>query len=119
MCRAGAPWRGLPAVGLALRGAGDVVSARPRGRLQPFRPVGLVLVGREPRVASDLPADRRGVAAGHQTDPADAVAVADLDPDGLASLFRQARTCSSHRCDCLCSMVLRPVERLVFSPKER
>ena len=99
MCRAGAPWRGLPAVGLALRGAGDVVSARPRGRLQPFRPVGLVLVGREPRVASDLPADRRGVAAEHQTDPADAGAVADLDPDDLAFLFRQARTCSSHRCD--------------------
>ena len=55
--------------------------------------------GPEPRVASDLPAGRRGVAAEHQTDPADAGAVADLDPDDLAFLFRQARTCSSHRCD--------------------
>ena len=36
MCRAEAPWRGLPAVGLALRGAGDVVSARPRARLLCF-----------------------------------------------------------------------------------
>ena len=102
MCRAGAPWRGLPAVGLALRGAGDVVSARPRARLQPLRPVrpvGLALVGREPRVVSDLPAGRRGVAAEHQTDPADAGAVADLDPDDLAFLFRQARTCFSRRCN--------------------
>ena len=77
-------------------GAGDVVSARPRARLQPFRPVrpaGLVLVGREPRVAFDLPADRRGVAAEHQNDPPDDGAVADLDPDDLAFLFRQVRTC--------------------------
>lgn len=90
---------GAPAVGLALRGAGDVVSARPRARLQPFRPVGLVLVRREPRVAFDLPADRRGVAAGHQTDPADASAVADLDLDDLAFPFRQVRIYFSHRCN--------------------
>lgn len=47
----------------------------------------------EPRVAFDLPADRRGVAAGHQTDPADAGAIADLDLDDLAFLFRQVRIC--------------------------
>ena len=96
--------RGLARLRPALRrrGAGDVASARPRARLQPFRPVrpsGLVLVGREPRVAFDLPADRRGVAAGHQTDPADAGAVADLDLDDLAFLFRQVRIYFSHRCD--------------------
>ena len=81
-------------VGPAPRGAGDAVSARPRARLQPFRPArpaGLVLVGREPRVAFGLPADRRGVAAEHQTDPADAGTVADLDLDDLAFLFRQVR----------------------------
>ena len=95
--------RGLARLRSALRRAGgDVASARPRARLQPFRPVrpaGLVLVGREPRVAFDLPADRRGVAAEHQTDPADAGAVADLDPDDLAFLFRQVRIHFSHRCN--------------------
>ena len=32
---------------------------------------------------------------------------------------RQIRMCLVHGFGCLCSMVLRPVERLVFSPKER
>ena len=96
--------RGLARLRSALRrgGAGDVASARPRARLQPFRPVrpsGLALVGREPRVAFDLPADRRGVAAENQTDPADAGAVADLDLDDLAFLFRQVRIYFSHRCN--------------------
>lgn len=45
------------------------------------------------------PAGRRGVAAGHQTDPADAGAVADLDLDDPAFPFRQARIHFSHRCD--------------------
>ena len=84
------------------RGAGDAASARPRACLQPFRPArpaGLVLVGREPRVAFGLPAGRRGVAAGHQTDPADAGAVADLDLDDLAFHFRQVRTYFSYRCN--------------------
>ena len=83
-------------------GAGDVIPARPRARLQtlrPVRPSGLALVGREPHVAPDLPADRRGVAAEHQTDPADAGAVADLDLDDLAFLFRQVRIYFSHRCN--------------------
>lgn len=84
---------------LRCAGPAMVVSARPRARLQPFRPVGLVLVGREPRVAFDLPADRRGVAAGHQTDPADAGAVADLDLDDLAFPFRQVRIYFPHRCN--------------------
>ena len=39
----------------------------------------------------DLPADRRGVAAEHQNDPADDGAVADLDPDDPRS--------SSDRCE--------------------
>lgn len=69
-------------VGLALGGPGGAVPSRPRARLEPLRPirpVRLVLVGREPRVALGLPTDRRGIAAGHQADPADAGAVADLD----------------------------------------
>ena len=70
-----------------------------RNAFRPVRPVGLVLVGREPRVALDLPADRRGVAAEHQADPADAGAVADLDLDDLAFLFRQVRIYFSHRCN--------------------
>ena len=93
---------GAPAVGLAPGGAGDVAAARPRARLQPFRPVrpsGLVLVGREPRVALDLPADA-GRAASRQTGHLpDARAVADLDLDDLALLFRQVRICFPHRCD--------------------
>ena len=89
-------------VGLALGGARDVVAARPRARLQPFRPVrpsGLALVGREPHVAPDLPADA-GRAAPRQTGHLpDARAVADLDLDDLAFLFRQVRTCFPHRCN--------------------
>ena len=96
--------RGLARLRSALRrgGAGDVASARPRARLQPFRPVrpsGLVLVGREPRVAPDLPADA-GRAASRQTGHLpDARAVADLDPDDLEFLFRQVRIYFSHGCD--------------------
>ena len=89
-------------VGLALGGARDVVAARPRARLQPFRPVrpsGLALVGREPHVAPDLPADA-GRAAPRQTGHLpDARAVADLDLDDPAFLFRQVRTCFPHRCN--------------------
>ena len=89
-------------VGLALGGARDVVAARPRARLQtlrPVRPVGLALVGREPRVAPDLPADA-GRAASQQTGYLpDARAVADLDLDDLAFLFRQVRIYFPHRCN--------------------
>ena len=91
-------WFGAPAVGLAPRGAGDVAAARLR-TLRPVRPSGLVLVGREPRVALDLPADA-GRAASRQTGHLpDARAVADLDLDDLAFLFRQVRICFPHRCD--------------------
>ena len=83
-------------------GVGDVIPARPRARLQPFRPVrpsGLALVGREPRVAPDLPADA-GRAASQQTGYLpDARAVADLDLDDLAFLFRQVRIYFPHRCN--------------------
>ena len=47
------------------------------------------------------------------------------DTHPLARVFRQAgASVCEHDCPvraecCLCSMVLRPVERLVFSPKER
>ena len=76
--------------GLPLRGHGRVErTGRPRARLQPFRPVGpvgLVLVGREPRAASRLAADG-GLAAAHpQRDLAHAepVTVPQLvDPDPL------------------------------------
>ena len=69
----GLSWLGSPAVGLALRGPGDVVAAGPWPRLQSFRPVRavrLVLVGREPCVALDLPADAGRAAARHRADPA-------------------------------------------------
>jgi len=71
-------------------------------RLQSFRPVRavrLVLVGREPCVALDLPADAGRAAAQHRADPAYAGAVAYLDLDDLAFLFRQVRIYFSHRCD--------------------
>lgn len=98
----GLSWLGSPAVGLALRGPGDVVAAGPWPRLQSFRPVRavrLVLVGREPCVALDLPADAGRAAAQHRADPAYAGAVAYLDLDDLAFLFRQVRIHFSHRCD--------------------
>ena len=98
----GLSWLGSPAVGLALRGPGDVVAAGPWPRLQSFRPVRavrLVLVGREPCVALDLPADAGRAAAQHRADPAYAGAVAYLDLDDLAFLFRQVRIYFSHRCD--------------------
>ena len=76
--------------GLPLRGHGRVErTGRPRARLQPFRPVGpvgLVLVGREPRAASRLAADGGLVAADPQRDLAHAepVTVPQLvDPDPL------------------------------------
>ena len=98
----GLSWLGSPAVGLALRGPGDVVAAGPWPRLQSFRPVRavrLVLVGREPCVALDLPADAGRAAAQHRADPAYAGAVAYLDLDDLAFLFRQVRIHFSHRCN--------------------
>ena len=77
-------------LGLPLRGHGRVERAgRPRARLQPFRPVGpvgVVLVGREPRAASRLAADGGLVAADPQGDLAHAepLAVPQLvDPDPL------------------------------------
>ena len=38
---------------------------------------------------------------------------------GQGEPSRWAGPHGAHRAACLCSMVLRPVERLVFSPKER
>ena len=98
----GLSWLGSPAVGLALRGPGDVVAAGPWPRLRSFRPVRavrLVLVGREPCVALDLPADAGRAAARHRADPAYAGAVAYLDLDDLAFLFRQVRIYFFHGCD--------------------
>lgn len=83
--------------GLALRGSGDVITPGPRSRLQAFQPVRLALVGREPRVALDLPADGGRAAPEHRSDRPYAGAVADLDLDDLPFLFRQVRIYCSHR----------------------
>ena len=96
--------RGLARLWPALRRAGPAMQHPPvhgpvfsrfgrYGRQDPFSSDG------NPRVASGLPAGRRGVAAGHQTDPADAGAVADLDLDDLAFPLRQVRIYLPHRCD--------------------
>ena len=96
--------RGLARLRTALRRAGSAMQHPPvhgpvlsrfgrHGRQDPFSSDG------NPRVAFGLPAGRRGVAAGHQTDPADAGAVADLDLDDPAFPFRQVRTYFSHRCN--------------------
>lgn len=68
------------------------VHPRPRlETLRPVRPVGFVLVGREPCVAFDLAADRGGVPADQAGNPPYARPVADLYLDDLPFLFRQAR----------------------------
>ena len=96
--------RGLARLRPALRRAGPVMQHPPvhgpvfsrfgrHGRQDPFSSDG------NPRVAFGLPAGRRSVAAGHQTDPVDAGAVADLDLDDPAFPFRQARIHFSHRCN--------------------
>ena len=85
---------GAAASGLPVRGAGDVAPAGPRPRLEtlrPVRPVGFVLVGREPCVAFDSAADRGGVSADQAGDPPYARPVADLYPDDPPFLFRQVR----------------------------
>lgn len=79
---------------LAVRGPGHVVAARPRTRLEPLgpvRPVRFALVGREPRVAFDLPADRGRMPSQHHGYAAHARPVAHLDLDDLPFLFRQVR----------------------------
>ena len=79
-----------------------MIPARPRARLQtlrPVRPVGLALVGREPHVAPDLPADAERAASRQTGHLPDARAVADLDLDDLAFLFRQVRIYFPHRCN--------------------
>ena len=89
-------------LGLALRGSGDVITPGPRSRLQafwPVWPVRIVLVGREPRVALDLPADGGRAAPEHRSDRPYAGAVADLDLDDLSLFFRQVRIHYSHRCN--------------------
>ena len=88
----------LAAHGPAARGPGHVAAARPEPP-GPARPVRFALAGREPRVASDLPADT-GRAASQQTGHLpDARAVADLDLDDLAFLFQQVRIYFPHRCN--------------------
>lgn len=90
--------------GLALGGPGDVIASGPRPGLQPggtVRPVRLALVGREPRVPFDLPADGGRVPAQHAGHRAHAGPVSDLDLDDLPFLFRQVRIYFSHRCNIL------------------
>ena len=90
--------------GLALRGPGDVVAPGPRARFEAFGPVWPVrpvLVGWEPRVALDFPADGGRAAPEHRGDRPYAGAIADLDLDDLAFLFRQVRIHRSHRCNIL------------------
>ena len=96
--------------GLPLRGHRRVErTGRPRARLQPFRPVGpvgLVLVGREPRAASRLAADRGLVTADPQRDLAHAepLAVPQLvDPD--AFLCRQVGIGFHIECNAFSSVV--------------
>ena len=84
----------LAAHGPAVRGPGHVAAARPRtrpGPPGPARPVRFALAGREPRVASDLPADRGRMPSRHHGHAAHARPVAHLDPDDLPFLFRQVR----------------------------
>ena len=97
-------------LGLPLRGHRRVErTGRPRARLQPFRPVGpvgLVLVGREPRAASRLAADGGLVAADPQRDLAHAepLAVPQLvDPD--AFLCRQVGIGFHIECNAFSSVV--------------
>ena len=106
----GLAWLSGALFGLVLRGHGRVErTGRPHARLQPFRPVGAVgpvLVGREPRAASRLAADR-GLAAAHpQRDLAHAepVTVPQLvDPD--AFLCRQVGIGFHIECNAFSSVV--------------
>ena len=84
----------LAAHGPAARGPGHVAAARPRTRPEPpgpARPARFALAGREPRVASDLPAGRGRMPSRHHGHEAHARPVAHPNPDDLPSLFRQAR----------------------------
>ena len=84
----------LAAHGPAARGPGHVAAARPRTRPEPpgpARPVRFALAGREPRVASDLPAGRGRMPSRHHGHAAHARPVAHLNPDDLPSLFRPVR----------------------------
>ena len=81
----------LAAHGLAARGPGHVAAARPRTRPEPPGPARFALAGREPRVASDLPADRGRMPSRHHGHAAHARPVAPPNPDDLPSLFRQVR----------------------------
>ena len=84
----------LAAHGPAARGPGHVAAARPRtrpGPPGPARPARFALVGREPRVASDLPADRGRMPSRHHGYAAHARPVAHLNLDDLPFLFRQVR----------------------------
>ena len=72
----------------------DAAAARPRTRPEPpgpARPVRFALAGREPRVASDLPAGRGRMPSRHHGHAAHARPVAHPNPDDLPSLFRQVR----------------------------
>ena len=72
----------------------DAAAARPRTRPEPpgpARPVRFALAGREPRVASDLPADRGRMPSRHHGHAAHARPVAHLNPDDPPFLFRQVR----------------------------
>lgn len=78
----------------AARRPGHVAAARPRTRPEPpgpARPARFALAGREPRVASDLPAGRGRMPSRHHGHAAHARPVAHLNPDDLPFLFRQAR----------------------------
>ena len=59
--------------------------------LNRHRPARFALAGREPRVASDLPADRGRMPSRHHGHAAHARPVAHPNPDDLPSLFRQVR----------------------------
>ena len=80
----------LAAHGPAARGPGHVAAARPEPP-GPARPARFALAGREPRVASDLPAGRGRMPSRHHGHAAHARPVAHLNPDDLPFLFRQAR----------------------------
>ena len=84
----------LAAHGPAAQGPGHVAAARPRtrpGPPGPARPARFALIGREPRVASDLPAGRGRMPSRHHGHAAHARPVAHPNPDDLPFLFRQVR----------------------------
>lgn len=66
---------------------------------------------------ADKPAPRRRRNAGAVCDDAEASRRGAEESGPENALMREVAEVAGK--DCLCSMVLRPVERLVFSPKER